>query len=129
MRVAYYRHDRSGDLLAIYTADNGAAWCSDPLHYADLSHDVNDIECDNKFDDWGPWTELTQEQIAQLVAQIWDATGSDEYPECPTLHDYSTGDYIRLATSEEQRASREAAVTDCGAGVIVVDGRSCYVVD
>jgi len=45
-----------------------------------------------------------------------------------TLHDYKTGEAIRPATTAELSASIEAAKTDGGAGVIVVNGRSCYVV-
>ena len=45
------------------------------------------------------------------------------------LHDYLTGDYIRPATKKEHIASIETAETDGGAGVINVDGRSCYVVE
>ena len=43
------------------------------------------------------------------------------------LMDYETGDAIRLATAEEAVASEEAATRDGGAGVILVDGRRCYV--
>ena len=43
-----------------------------------------------------------------------------------SLHDYKTGEYIRPATPAEIAASIEAAKTDGGAGVIVVEGRSCY---
>lgn len=43
-----------------------------------------------------------------------------------TLHDYKTGEAIRPATAAELAASIEAAKTDGGAGVITVDGRSCY---
>lgn len=43
------------------------------------------------------------------------------------LCDYETGNTIRPATKKEQHASTEAARTDGGAGVIEVDGRSCYV--
>lgn len=39
------------------------------------------------------------------------------------LHDYTTGDYIRLATFAEAQASAAAGPE----GVIVVGGRSCYV--
>ena len=48
---------------------------------------------------------------------------------CPqsTLHDYATGEFIREATPNELRESREAANHDGGAGVIRVDGKSCYV--
>jgi hypothetical protein len=45
------------------------------------------------------------------------------------LHDYTSGSYIRPATEAERDASRAAAESDGGAGVILVDGRSCYVQD
>lgn len=48
------------------------------------------------------------------------------------LCDYVTGDTIRYATPEEHRASREAALVDGGAGVILVPDqgeRRCYVED
>jgi hypothetical protein len=45
------------------------------------------------------------------------------------LHNYNTGEYIREATDEECEASVKAAESDGGAGVIVVDGVSCYVED
>ena len=44
----------------------------------------------------------------------------------PRLTDYRTGEDIRTATSEEVEASKAAAETDGGAGVIEVDGRACY---
>lgn len=44
-----------------------------------------------------------------------------------TLRDYQTGEAIRPATLAELAASIEATRDDGGAGVIVVDGRSCYV--
>lgn len=44
-----------------------------------------------------------------------------------TLNNYKTGETIRAATIAEHEASRAAAETDGGAGVIVVDGVSCYV--
>ncbi len=44
------------------------------------------------------------------------------------LHDYKTGDCIRAATAGELAASIDAAKTDGGAGVIAVEGRSCYVI-
>jgi len=46
----------------------------------------------------------------------------------PWLHDYSTGDKIREATVAEMHASEEAEQHDSGAGIIIVDGRACYVV-
>lgn len=47
----------------------------------------------------------------------------------PQLHDYRSGDHIRPATASEAEASRHAAESDGGAGVIMVDGRPCYVQD
>ena len=44
------------------------------------------------------------------------------------LTDYRTGDVLRPATPSELHSSRTAAETDGGAGVIDVDGRSCFVV-
>lgn len=43
-----------------------------------------------------------------------------------TLMSYDTAETIRPATAEEREASIEAAKRDGGAGVILVDGRSCY---
>lgn len=45
------------------------------------------------------------------------------------LYDYATGEEIRNATAEELAASIDAAKHDGGAGVIEVDGRSCYVIE
>lgn len=47
----------------------------------------------------------------------------------PDLYDYDTAELIREATPEEHEASKAAATLDNGRGVIVVDGRSCYVAD
>lgn len=44
-----------------------------------------------------------------------------------SLYDYQTGDALRLATEEELRSSIDAAQRDDGAGVIEIDGRSCFV--
>ena len=46
-----------------------------------------------------------------------------------TLRDYGTDDAIRGATEREQTDSRKASRHDGGAGVIEVDGVSCYVED
>lgn len=43
------------------------------------------------------------------------------------LHDYESGDALRPATSSEAAESRAAAEHDGGAGVILADGRRCYV--
>lgn len=48
--------------------------------------------------------------------------------DAPALHNYHTGEYIRAASEAELAASIEAAKVDGGAGVIEVDGVSCYVV-
>lgn len=64
---------------------------------------------------------LDAEEIAVGVAARWGYVG--------TLHDYQTGEPIRIATVTEYNASIEAAQSDGGAGVIDVDGRSCYVVE
>jgi len=47
--------------------------------------------------------------------------------ETATLYDYKNGEPIRPATATETAASYEAARYDGGAGVIEVDGVSCYV--
>lgn len=44
-----------------------------------------------------------------------------------SLYDYQTGDALRLATEDELRSSISAAQEDGGAGVIIIDGRSCFV--
>lgn len=50
----------------------------------------------------------------------------------PGLFDYITGERLRAATRDEERASKEAAERDGGSGVITVTvrgtTRSCYVV-
>ncbi len=43
------------------------------------------------------------------------------------LIDYKTGETLRDATTEELEASKAAADSDGGRGVISVDGRSVYV--
>lgn len=54
----------------------------------------------------------------------WASASGETYGD---LHDYATAEWIRAATRDERDASREAAESDGGAGVIDVDGRSCYV--
>jgi len=44
-----------------------------------------------------------------------------------TLCDYHTGKELRPATATETRDSIEAAAHDDGIGVIVIEGRDCYV--
>jgi hypothetical protein len=46
-----------------------------------------------------------------------------------TLCDYSTGEFVRKATRDEQAASRDAARHDGRRGVIKVDVKSVYVED
>jgi hypothetical protein len=76
------------------------------------------------------WEVTNHSEFAALVLEygisIEDAT-ADEYTEDGTLHDYKTGDSIRRATPQESADSIEAAKSDKGAGVIIVNGRSCYV--
>lgn len=43
------------------------------------------------------------------------------------LFNYATGEKIRYATDDEYAASLAAAEIDGGAGVIEVDGISCFV--
>jgi hypothetical protein len=47
----------------------------------------------------------------------------------PQLYSYQTGERIREATPAELAASIDAAADDGGAGVILVDGRRCFVRD
>jgi hypothetical protein len=47
----------------------------------------------------------------------------------PIVYDYDTDEPIRNATAEELQASRDAADSDSGRGVIEIDGRDCYVQD
>lgn len=44
-----------------------------------------------------------------------------------SLHDYTTGEYIRAATQAERQESDAEVEAGHYEGVIVVDGRSCYV--
>ena len=63
---------------------------------------------------------------------IWyeeDETAYSATPEHGTLYDYQSGEEIRAATPQELSDSREQAKSDGGAGVIDVDGRSCYVTE
>lgn len=43
------------------------------------------------------------------------------------LHNYETGDFIRMATLAEYESSVAASKIDGGAGVITIDGVRCYV--
>jgi len=44
-----------------------------------------------------------------------------------SLHDYKTGQFIRIATRDELISSRFAGRFDGGRGVILVDCKLCYV--
>ena len=44
-----------------------------------------------------------------------------------TLHDYATGEELRPATSDERKRSDDEIEAGHPEGVILVDGRSCYV--
>ncbi len=62
--------------------------------------------------------------------RVWDADVHDLAPaegDYGTLCDYQSGEALRPATTEERASSLDAAKSDGGSGVIVVDGRSCYV--
>lgn len=43
------------------------------------------------------------------------------------LCDHRSGDMIRLATQSEEDASIKAAKIDGGHGIILIDGRRCFV--
>lgn len=62
-----------------------------------------------------------KEMSTYTIHEHWDTEDSS------TLYDYQTGEAIRPATAAELAASIEAAEHDGGAGVIIIDGRSCYV--
>ena len=77
------------------------------------------------------WETTNPSEFARLVLEygisIEDATADEYTDEDGTLHDYKSGDIIRTATRQEALDSIEAAKSDKGAGVILVNGRSCYV--
>ena len=55
------------------------------------------------------------------------SNAATEQQSTASLHDYQTGDALRLATEDELRSSISAAQEDGGAGVIIIDGRACFV--
>lgn len=72
----------------------------------------------------------THENYSQATSSDWEAVCAD----CGAtlkgqLIAYDSGDYIREATAEEYTESVHAADYDGGAGVILVDGRRCYVME
>jgi hypothetical protein len=67
-------------------------------------------------EDWSDWLDAN---VDALLVPLHGNQGD--------LVDYRTGETIRKASVAELRASRAAAATDGGAGVINVDGVSCYV--
>lgn len=75
------------------------------------------------------------EDVEHLTNRAWEAAweaesrGDRDEATDGTLHDYATGEDLRPATAAEAAASREAARSDGGSGVIQVAGRSCYVAD
>jgi len=71
----------------------------------------------------GPMPPEWAEHRATAVALIVSAASAAS----PTLCDYETGETIREATEQEMSDSIAQALRDGGAGVILVDGRSCYV--
>lgn len=60
----------------------------------------------------------------EVTAELLASIPADPYH----LVNYLTNEVIREATEAEAEASKEAALLDGGAGVILVDGVSCYVV-
>lgn len=70
-------------------------------------------------------TEEEREVIRVELDRLWNLWLS--HIESGDLMDYQTGEVIRAASEAEHRASIAAARTDGGAGVILVNGRSCYV--
>lgn len=81
----------------------------------------------------GPNGEDITMEVGEIARDLhesgrWAVYTDDDAP-APMLHDYYTAKEIRPATAEEREDSIEAAKHDGGAGVISVDGRSCYVVD
>lgn len=79
---------------------------------------------------------VTQNEADEAHAII--DSGVTLCPECATtmaesdepfglLMEYDTAKEIRPATKDERDESRDAATRDGGAGVISVDGVSCYV--
>lgn len=65
------------------------------------------------------------ERIRELLAEEPEAQQSGAH----RLMRYADANYLRDATNEEWEASVEAAKHDGGAGVIKVEGVSCYVED
>lgn len=91
---------------------------------------------------WVSAPTMTNDEIAEAFRLNYDgrlgnydvtnmATGEQsEYATIsPVLYSYKTGKAIRNATPEELQASIEASQHDGGAGVIMVDGQSCFVLE
>lgn len=68
---------------------------------------------------------LTPAEIA--ATRVPKTTTTAQTTDHGTLMTYDTAETLRRATAEERAASIEAAKRDGGAGVVLVDGRSCYV--
>lgn len=76
--------------------------------------------------DWGDdWSEYLDSLPDNLADMLVNASQIDMSK--PVLYAYDTAEEIRNATAEELAASIEASKHDGGAGVIEVDGVSCYV--
>ena len=72
------------------------------------------------------WQQFNHEAFDSLLDTYGiDLENASDEDVC--LHDYKSGDIIRTATPQEAADSIEAAKSDKGAGVILVNGRSCYV--
>ena len=72
------------------------------------------------------WKEFNHVAFDSLL-EIYGIDLENASDEDVCLHDYKSGDIIRTATPQELLDSIEAAKSDKGAGVILVNGRSCYV--
>jgi hypothetical protein len=72
----------------------------------------------------GAWQQERARLLAALNAGEFDPAQTSEHG---SLLDYATGDFIRPATADESSRSIASAEITGGAGVITVDGRSCYV--
>lgn len=80
-------------------------------------------------DEWA--ASLNDSQLADAIVRMRPEAKQDvlAVTSKPTLMNYATGEEIREATADELAASIAAAETDGGAGVIEVDGVSCYVIE
>lgn len=76
-------------------------------------------------------TQMIGHEVATAsdVAHLADELNRLDQSAHGTLHRYSDGEIIGPATAAERELSDDAAESDGGVGVIVVDMVSCYVID